>query len=109
MRNLLPFFDLDDKRTEFEKGDMTVFLVIQVTGVGAIQVAFNFINEYKYSAILSMCTTVISASGTYRMIYHEDGNLNAILIEHKRLGSLVQFCLSYIITLSFLHYFLNFG
>jgi sensor histidine kinase regulating citrate/malate metabolism len=43
------------------------------------------------------------------MIYHEDGDLNAILIENKRLVPLISMCLNIVISLSFLHYLLHFG
>jgi hypothetical protein len=36
VRNLLPFVDWDDKRTEFESGAITLFLVIQIFGVTMI-------------------------------------------------------------------------
>jgi hypothetical protein len=36
VRNLLPFFDWDDKRNEFETGAMTLFLVLQIFGVAII-------------------------------------------------------------------------
>ena len=88
---------------------MTLFLVVQIFGVAIIQVGFNFINEYKYSAFLSVCSSVISAVGAYRIIYHEDGDLNTILIEQKRLGSLIGLCFNIIIIISFLHYLLHFG
>lgn len=88
---------------------MTLFLVIQISGVSIVQVGFNFINEYKYSAPMSICTPVISAVGAYRMIYHEDGDLKTIIITHKRLGSLLSLCFNSIITLLFLHYLLHFG
>lgn len=74
-----------------------------------IQIGFNFINEFKYCALLTLLTPSLSSVGAYRMIYHEEGDLNTILIQKKRLGSMISLSFNVIILLTFLHYLLHFG